>query len=647
MRQRGWIYVSLVVGLLALAGGAMLTRPGSAQSAPPAGRVPAADAQVARLAPLVPFQPGDVFAGVGGGLINHYSPTGTYIQSLNTGSGSLDETGMCFDQRGNLYATNWSAGSMSKFDNQGTRVAYPWGGPFSNYPESCVVDAGGFIYTGEVGGQSRLRKWDYTGLQLAAYAPAVQARGMDWIDLDAGQCTIYYTSEGNSIKRFDVCGNRQLPDFAANLPGQTCYALRLRVNGEIIVACSNQAVRVDATGAVIQTYPVSNYPGATLFFAANLDPDGTSFWTGDLFTGNIYKIDIASGALLVTFTAPPVVSYMAGLAVFGEYLQGQSTFTPTPTRTTTPLPSTPTPTITATPTSSPTHTPTLTPTDTPTPTITATPSNTPTATPTSTPSNTPTATPTSTPSNTPTATLTHTPTAIPTPTGTPAPPALTPTVTPTPCTIQFTDVDLNNPFYVFIRCLACRQIISGYADGTFRWQNDVTRAQVAKMVSNSAGFNDGISSTQQTFIDVPATAPFWVFIERLARRGLINGYDCGNPGEPCDPLNRPYFRPNTSVTRGQLAKIDAGAAGYADPIPPGQQTFTDVPPGSAFWRWVEQVALHGVISGYDCGGPGEPCDPANRPYFRPYSTATRGQTSKIVANTFFPACVTPAQRAGD
>jgi hypothetical protein len=514
-------------------------------------------------------------------------------------------------------------------------VAYPWGGPFSIDPETCVVDAGGFIYTGEVGGQSRLRKWDFAGVQLAAYAPAPQSRGVDWIDLDAGQCTMYYTSEGSSIKRFDVCGNRQLPDFATNLPGQMCFALRLRVNGEIIVACNDRALRLDPAGAVIQQYPASNYPGARAFFAANLDPDGTSFWTGDLFSGNIYKIDIATGALLVNFTAPPVMSVMGGLAVYGEYLQGQSTFTPTPTRTPSPLPGTPTPTITATPTASPTGT------------ATPTPTWTPTETPTATPTETPTEPPSSTATWTPTWTPTHTPTAPIPPTGTPAPATQTPTVTPTHCAIQFTDVDLNNPFYTFIRCLACRQIISGYADGTFRWQNDVTRAQVAKMVANSAGFNDGINSQQQTFSDVPATAPFWVFIERLARRGLINGYTCGGPNEPCDPAQRPYFRPNASVTRGQLAKIDAGAASYQDPIPSGQQTFADVPPGSTFWRWIEQVALHGVISGYACGGPGEPCDPAQRPYFRAYTTATRGQTSKIVANTFFPNCVTPSRRTVD
>ena len=55
----------------------------------------------------------------------------------------------------------------------------------------------------------------------------------------------------------------------------------------------------------------------------------------------------------------------------------------------------------------------------------------------------------------------------------------------TTCTIQFTDVDVNNPFYTFIRCLACRQIVSGYADGTFRPQNNVTRGQMAAFLVNT------------------------------------------------------------------------------------------------------------------------------------------------------------------
>ena len=48
------------------------------------------------------------------------------------------------------------------------------------------------------------------------------------------------------------------------------------------------------------------------------------------------------------------------------------------------------------------------------------------------------------------------------------------------------------------------------------------------------------------------------------------------------------------------------------------------------------------MQGYACGGPQEPCMPTgNLPYSRPGSDATRGQTSKIVAKTFFPDCSPP------
>ncbi|HST05332.1 MAG TPA: S-layer homology domain-containing protein, partial [Chloroflexia bacterium] len=71
---------------------------------------------------------------------------------------------------------------------------------------------------------------------------------------------------------------------------------------------------------------------------------------------------------------------------------------------------------------------------------------------------------------------------------------------------------------------------------------------------------------------------------------------------------------------------------------PGPQDFEDVQPGSTFYTYTQQLANLGVMSGYPCGNP-EPCvPPDNLPYFRPNNNATRGQTSKIVSNTFFPTC---------
>jgi hypothetical protein len=230
----------------------------------------------------------------------------------------------------------------------------------------------------------------------------------------------------------------------------------------------------------------------------------------------------------------------------------------------------------------------------------------------------------------------------------------TATATSTSCPFQFTDVPASNDFYPFIRCLACRGIISGYNTAPpcpagqtpcFLPSAKVTRGQTAKIVSNAAGFNDAIPSTRQTFVDVPNTNPFWLYIERLTepQRGYISGY---NASPPCPAGQVPCFLPYNNVTRSQIAKIDANAAGYADSIPPTQQTFQDVPNANVFWVYIERARLHGVIGGYTgdgttvnaCTGQAET---AGLLYFRGCTTATRGQTAKIVANTFYPDCQTP------
>jgi hypothetical protein len=209
--------------------------------------------------------------------------------------------------------------------------------------------------------------------------------------------------------------------------------------------------------------------------------------------------------------------------------------------------------------------------------------------------------------------------------------------TATACTISFSDVPSDSTFYTWIRCLACRGIISGYSDGTFKPGNDITRSQIAKMVSNAAGF--GEDPGPQIYEDVDASHTFYVWINRLSMRGHMGGYPCGGEGEPCGGDNKPYFRPFANATRGQLAKIVANAAGVAG-TPTGLY-YTDVPEDNPFYTWIMRLTNLGVMGGYPCGGEGEPCDDANRPYFRPFANVTRGQASKIVANTFYPNCQTP------
>jgi hypothetical protein len=147
---------------------------------------------------------------------------------------------------------------------------------------------------------------------------------------------------------------------------------------------------------------------------------------------------------------------------------------------------------------------------------------------------------------------------------------------------------------------------------------------VAKIVAEAAGYQDAIPADRQTFRDVPPGSVFWLPIEQAAVHGIISGYADGT------------FRPGAAVTRGQLVKMVANAAGYSEP--PARDTFADVGPASPWYAYVERAAWRDVISGYSCGSrPDEPCAPAGpRGYFRPGTAVTRGQTAKIVAAAFFP-----------
>jgi hypothetical protein len=57
-------------------------------------------------------------------------------------------------------------------------------------------------------------------------------------------------------------------------------------------------------------------------FALNINPDGTSFWTGDDGTGILYEFDIATGALLGTLNTGVGSNNLFGVSVYGEFQAG-------------------------------------------------------------------------------------------------------------------------------------------------------------------------------------------------------------------------------------------------------------------------------------------------------------------------------------
>jgi hypothetical protein len=189
-------------------------------------------------------------------------------------------------------------------------------------------------------------------------------------------------------------------------------------------------------------------------------------------------------------------------------------------------------------------------------------------------------------------------------------------------------------------CGGAGEPCDGAEDPYFRPGLNVTRGQISKMVALAANLSG--PTGDQIFEDVAPGSTFYDYIQQLASRGYIGGYPCGRPTEPCEEGDRPYFRPGVNTTRGQLSKIVSETARFTEA--PGEQKFADVPGDSPFFMWINRLANRGVIGGYACGGPEEDCDAQNHPYFRPNENVTRGQTAKIVANTFYPNCQTPARR---
>jgi hypothetical protein len=239
------------------------------------------------------------------------------VRTLDNGLGSTFTTGSVFDTSGNFYVTTFSSNVISKFDNAGNLVNGSFVSSFNADVESITRDKSGNFFAGEADGEHKITEFNSAGAVTGTWSPATQDRGTDWVDLSSDEHTVYYTSEGTHIFRFDTSTGTQLSDFTDN-GTDTMYAFRILGDGGVLAASSNNVVRFDSAGNVVQTY---NFAHSGTLFALNLDPDGKSFWTGDLGgDGNIFKIDIASGTVLENFSTGS--SNLAGLSIFGEITQG-------------------------------------------------------------------------------------------------------------------------------------------------------------------------------------------------------------------------------------------------------------------------------------------------------------------------------------
>lgn len=173
------------------------------------------------------------------------------------------------------------------------------------------------------------------------------------------------------------------------------------------------------------------------------------------------------------------------------------------------------------------------------------------------------------------------------------------TATPTPVpTVKPTEAPVINTEYT-------KPYASGYDDGSFLPNNNITRGELAAMIARLSygdDLPDGIY--QASFPDVDSDAWFNKYIGYLEDKDVLSGYEDGT------------FRPMDTITRGEISAVIARAQRYD--LISYNGIFTDVTENDWAKDYIETFADKNIVSGYEDGT------------FGPYSPLTRAEAVAII-----------------
>ena len=155
-------------------------------------------------------------------------------------------------------------------------------------------------------------------------------------------------------------------------------------------------------------------------------------------------------------------------------------------------------------------------------------------------------------------------------------------------------------------------ITTGYSDGSFRPNQNISRAQFAVMLYRYLKLDENqYANVSLPFADLGSIPAYAIpAVKALYAEGVITG---------SEKNGQLYFNPGSSLTRAQAAAMigRTQAKGYAL----ADLTFTDsaqIPTYAAYY--IRAMVGQGVINGYSDGS------------FKPHSNITRGQMAKILYN---------------
>ena len=264
-----------------------------------------------RVNAVVSFEPGDVFVSLEPGPVQWHLPDGTLRGILIPTVPGLGE-GMAFDASGNLHVARWcvdgpcehTGNTIEKFDVNGQSMG-DVGSGFDCNPHTIDFDSIGSAYVGQAGCRRTIMKFVQSEIFPTEHTVVVENQGVFWMDLAPDDCTMFYTSVGPNVKRFDMCTDTQLPDFnVAPLPGGFTHDLRVLPDGGVLVASGAVIARLDQFGVLTRTYEMAGE--SSLWAGLDLAADGT-FWAANYFSSNVHKFSLEDGDHLASFNTgtPP------------------------------------------------------------------------------------------------------------------------------------------------------------------------------------------------------------------------------------------------------------------------------------------------------------------------------------------------------
>lgn len=127
-----------------------------------------------------------------------------------------------------------------------------------------------------------------------------------------GAVLVYCSETGPRLMRYDLKRDRQLPDLQSFPEGQRemFFGMRYGPDGALYALRGSRLDVIAKSGATLRTIPLPGSGWATIAIA----PDGRTACIGNFFTGELGRIDLASGERLATVQTGAARA-LAGLAI--------------------------------------------------------------------------------------------------------------------------------------------------------------------------------------------------------------------------------------------------------------------------------------------------------------------------------------------